>query len=193
MPLDTACGNKRASLAQRRDDLYETPAVAVESLLRVEQLPRRIWEPACGPGSIVRALRAAGHKVMATDLVDYASPDQDEAWVDFLMTHRLLAPCVVTNPPFKLADQFVEHALWLGADQIFMLLRLAFLESDRRSGVLDSGRLARVHVYRRRLPMMHRAGWEGRRASSAMAFAWLVWERDHRGPALLDRISWDRR
>ena len=48
-------------------------------------LPQTIWEPACGPGAIVRVLRDAGHRVIATDLVDYRSPDQDHAGRDFLL------------------------------------------------------------------------------------------------------------
>jgi hypothetical protein len=39
--------------------------------------------------------------------------------------------------------------------------------------------------------MMHRDGWTGPRASSAIPFAWLVWSRDHRGPPIFDRVSWD--
>jgi len=70
------------------------------------------------------------------------------------------------------------------------LLRLAFLESKRRSAVLESGWLKRVHVFRERLPMMHRAGWQGPRASSSIPFAWFVFDRDHRGPIELRRISW---
>jgi hypothetical protein len=78
---------KHAS-ADRKDDLYETPDVAVHALMRVEKLPHRVWEPACGRGAIVRVLRAAGHTVVATDLVDYSSPDQDEHGVDFTMEHK---------------------------------------------------------------------------------------------------------
>jgi hypothetical protein len=44
----------KAALKERGDDLYETPVVAVQALLRHERLPRVIWEPACGPGSIVK-------------------------------------------------------------------------------------------------------------------------------------------
>jgi hypothetical protein len=69
-----------------------------------------------------------------------------------------------------------------------MLLRLAFLESEKRSDILDGGKLARVHVFKRRLPMMHRADWAGPKASSSIAFAWFVWDREHSGPATLDRI-----
>jgi hypothetical protein len=85
----------------------------------------------------------------------------------------------------------VAHALELGIPKVVMLLRLAFLESERRRPILDNGKLARVHVFRKRIPMMHRAGWEGRKANSGMAFAWFVWDLEHSGPTELHRISWE--
>ena len=173
----------------RGPDNYSTPACAVQALLRVEQLPVKIWEPAAGYGSIVMALRAARHDVIASDLRDWNLPSCATG-VDFLTVHR--APhgveCIVTNPPYKLAGQFVEHALDL-VPLVIMLLRLAFLESERRSSILESGELARVHVFRHRLPMMHRHDWAGRKASSSIPFAWFVWDRCHDGPATLHRIS----
>jgi hypothetical protein len=71
-----------------------------------------------------------------------------------------------------------------------MLLRLAFFESVRRTPILENRGLTRVHVFRKRLPMMHRDGWEGRKGNSGMAFAWFVWDRAHFGPAMLNRIEW---
>jgi hypothetical protein len=72
-----------------------------------------------------------------------------------------------------------------------MLCRLAFLEIECRTRILDTGTLAAVHVFKKRLPMMHREGWTGRRASRAMPFAWFVWDRNHDGPAVIDRICWN--
>jgi hypothetical protein len=186
------CQVQRHPLAERGDDLYETPAVAVEALLRIETIPHRIWEPACGPGAIVRVLRAAGHDVLATDLVDYGDPTALYRR-DFLMERKPppgYGECILTNPPFKLVEQFVEHALEL-SPFVVMLLRLAFLESERRSDILEGCGLARIHCFRKRLPMMHRAGWEGRKANSGMAFAWFVWDRSHTGPTTVNRISWE--
>lgn len=182
-----------APLADRRDDLYETPDVAVHALMRVEPLPKVIWEPACGPGRIVAVLRGAGHLVYATDLVDYGCPDS-EARIDFLMERQgpsFAVGAIVTNPPFKLAGKFVGHALALGIPKVMMLLRLAFLEGAGRAPILDNGLLARIHVFRNRLPRMHRAGWEGPQTSSSIAFAWFVWDLAHRGPTELRRISWE--
>lgn len=183
-------------LAHRGNDLYETPSVATKALLRAEQLPHVIWEPACGRGAIVRVLRRAGHSAYATDLVDYDSPDQDDSGWDFLLERQLPigVQAIVTNPPFKNAGEFVAHALDL-CPMVVMLLRLAFMESQKRAPILDGGHLARVHVFRNRLPMMHRDG-QGikaaeKRNSSALAFAWFVWNRDHKGPTELHRISWD--
>ena len=188
--LDKSANAGKAPLRDRGDDLYQTPPEAVRALLSVESIPHRVWEPACGPGSIVGVLREAGHSVVATDIVAYDCPEA-QSGIDFLMECR--APdgveCIVTNPPYRLANEFVEHAMRL-CPLVIMLLRLAFLEGQRRSPLLDGGQLARVHIFRNRLPMMHRHNWTGQKASSATAFAWLCWDRHHSGPTTLHRITW---
>lgn len=188
-----ATGNHRHALADRGNDLYETPAVAIQALMRAEKLPRRIWEPAAGRGAIVRPLQAAGHDVLGTDLVDYGAGYA--GGVDFLIpgiaeSYFSGQEAIVTNPPFKNAPEFVERALTF-VPYVAMLLRLAFLESEARRFILDEAPLARVRVFRKRLPMMHRDGWEGKHSNSGMAFAWFIWKRDHIGPTELHRISWE--
>ena len=191
--LASGTGDKRHAIKIRKDDLYETPPEAVAALLRAENLPAVIWEPACGPGSIVRVLRAFGRQVYATDLVDYETPDQDEAGWDFLMETQLPigTQMILTNPPFKNAADFVRKALDL-CPHVVMLMRLAFLEGVGRSDILDGGKLARVHIFRNRLPLMHRDGWEGNKSTNTMAFAWFIWDDSHSWPTELHRISWDR-
>lgn len=176
--------------ADRGLDLYESPPEAVRALLGAEWLPRRIWEPACGPGAIVRVLRAAGHDVIASDVQDYGCPAQNFTG-DFLAQRSAPfgAECIVTNPPFKLAGEFVAHGLTL-CPRVVMLLRLAFLESERRRPILDNDLLARVLPFRNRLPMMHRDSWAGPRSSNSIAHAWFVWDLSHRGPTQMHRISW---
>jgi hypothetical protein len=178
----------RHPLADRGDDCYETPPEATRALLATERIPPVVWEPTCASGSgIVLPLREAGHTVYASDLVDYRCPDS-EARVDFLMERRapLGTEAIVTNFPFKLAGQMIEHALTL-CPLVIVLLRLTFLESVSRCSILD-GPLTRVHVFKRRLPMMHRRGWCGPKATSQTPYAWFVWEQGHAGPAILDRI-----
>src|SRR5262245_17649021 len=190
MALDHSCQVQRHPLAKRGHDLYETPDVAVEALLRVERLPHRIWEPAAGRGAIVRVLRRAGHAVIASDVVDYGFPLDFVR--DFLTETRMPAgtECILTNPPYRIVEPFVERALNL-CPHVVLLLRLAFMESERRRGILEGRGLARIHVFRKRLPMMHRDGWQGRKANSGMAFAWYIFARNHTGPTVIDRISWE--
>lgn len=204
--LNMATGNRVHAVSTRGDDLYETPPEAVRALLSVEPVPLTVWEPACGRGAIVRVLRASGRAVVATDLVDYACEDS-KARIDFLMETKAPdgVPAIVTNPPFKNADEFVAHSISL-VPEVYMLLRVAFLEGLRwydeayvRETIapkeawraLDLQRhLARVWVFAPRLDMMHRDGWDGPKSSSGMAFAWFVFHRGSqrlRGPA---RIGW---
>jgi DNA polymerase bacteriophage-type len=188
MPISHAANAGSHTLAERANDLYETPPVATEAVMRVEQLPQAIWEPASGRNAITNVLRAHGHRVVASDLVDYGGLDFVG---DFLKQEKAPAgvECILTNPPFKLANEFVAHALDL-CSCVIVLARLAFLESERRSEILERRGLARIHVFRDRLPMMHRDGWTGPRASSAVAYAWFCWDRGHLGPTNIDRISW---
>jgi hypothetical protein len=187
--LDKAAQAGQHTYKERGDDCYETPPEAVQALLKVEKLPHRIWEPCCGSGNIAGTLIQAGHAVSPTDLYDYGYGLPD---VDFLTTEvQTSADAIVTNPPYQLAQKFIERAIDLKIPLVIMLLRLAFLESERRRTVLEHSGLARIHVFRNRLPMMHRKGWDGPKASSAIPFAWFVWERGHTGPTIIDRISWE--
>ena len=171
---------------ERGLDCYETPGEAVRALLDVETFQGPIWECACGPGAIVQVLRETGHQVFATDLIDYGCPDST-AGVDFLLQRQ--APKGVETI-LTWANDFVRHALTL-APRVVMILRLGFIESVSRSDILDGGQFARLYVFRNRLQQMHRYGWTGPKPEgSAIAFAWYVWDRAHKGPATVHRISW---
>jgi hypothetical protein len=175
-------------LAVRGADCYETPPEAVRALLEVESIPSVCWEPACGSGNIVRVLRDAGRTCFASDLNDYGCPES-KAGIDFLLEPNTPdgVQAIVSNFPFMLAAEMVEHSLQL-CPLVIVLLRLMFLESERRSGILDGGMLARVHIFKSRLPMMHRRGWDGPKASSQVPYAWFCWDREHRGKTTIDRI-----
>jgi hypothetical protein len=165
-------------------DLHETPPVAVQCLLRVEQLPQVCWDPCAGPGSIVREIEASGRECYATDLV---------TGQDFLAITRpaLDVEAIVMNPPYVLAAPFVSHALEL-VDEVYCLLRLNWFAAVRPAYPHIYDRLNRVHVFAPRLPLMHRADWTGKKATSQFDFAWYVWERKPPigGGPVIDRVNW---
>lgn len=182
----------RASLEVRRNDLYETPPCATRALIPFLNRGEAIWEPACGPGAIVRELREAGFWVKATDLVDYGL-EGAEAGRDFLMERDGTGvDVIVTNPPFKLADDFTRHALNL-VGTVWIFQRLTWLEGTKRSDLIDH-HLDLVLLGIERLPMMHREGWDGPKLpTSAMPFAWFKFEAEGRElgrAARFTRISW---
>jgi hypothetical protein len=163
------------TFAERNLDSYPTPRIPVESLLLAEpdvlNTTARIWEPAAGEGNIVHVLRDNGIPVIASDIERYAGFDLHFVG-DFLQQERAPSNCttLVTNPPYQLAAKFAEHALNLVPD-VFLLLRLAFLES------VDHAGLRRVLVFRRRL--------DGPKPYSSTAFTWMCWRRNFAGSTTL--------
>jgi hypothetical protein len=188
--------NQRSSrhpVAETGHQLYETPACAIQALLLYEPLPFRIWEPAAGRGAIARVLTSRGHRVICHDICAYEGADPGiQTPCDFLEWDE--APdgctCIVTNPPFKDADDFVRHGLTM-VDKVIVLLRLAALEGERRSDLIDY-HLARLWIGKERLPTMHRDGWAGPKiAAAASPFAWFVFTKEIQRQGFVGRrISW---
>ena len=185
--LTGGAGNTRKNGLREANDFYKTPASCTVALLAVESFTTPVWEPACGDGAISGPLLDAGHQVVSTDLVDrgYGASRRD-----FLMEQRLLAPAIITNPPFKLADEFVLHALHLGAVKVAMFMRLAWLEGSGRHGRLWSRHPpARVWVFSKRQTLWRGDDPAARENGGAIAFAWFVWERGHDGAPALGWIA----
>jgi hypothetical protein len=171
-------------------DAYFTCPEAVYSLLDIEadNLPQRIWEPAAGNGAISKILLEQGYTVFSTDVTDYGW-DGCRCGVDYLKAEPPDGvEAIISNPPFRLAAQFLQKAL-REVDYVALLLRTNFLESVRRKPLLERHPPSRVWISSRRLPTMHRYGWSGKKAASNTCYAWFVW---HRGfaPRSLRLFDW---
>jgi hypothetical protein len=211
--LRAAVGTASASAEERGRNFYETPIEATHALLVLERFEDEIWEPACGKGAISRVLLAAGYDVHQSDIEDRGTAGLDgviQNVVDFMQTKRTAAddgviqmdfegrPDIVTNPPYGAdLNAFVAHALREHRPRkMAMLLNLNFVcgfDDPNRNFVMDEMRPARIHVFTRRLPMMHRDGWTGPEASSRMNTAWFVWEQPHERSGretVINRVDW---
>lgn len=170
--------------ARKGLDVYPTPPEVTRALIAAYPPPEgRLWEPACGAGHMARVLRQEGYDCIATDL---RQTGYGEGGIDFLATPA--SPDIVgivTNPPFKLAAQFVEKAT-AECGYVALLLKATFWHA--------AGRKA---LYRKRppsvvLPLTWRPAFLAaeRGNSPMMDCAWTVWD-DRHGPAqryeLLDR------
>ena len=172
-------------------DAYFTPIEAIHSLICIEHLriPHSIWEPAAGDGAIVRPLRAAGYSVIASDIADYGLVGC-ETGVDYLSEpERPNVEGIITNPPFRLAMAFAEKALG-EVPYLALLLRTNFLESTVRLSFFRKHAPARIWISSRRLPMMHRFGWQGAQAPSNTCHAWFIWDERARQKRIIDWFDW---
>ncbi|WP_287159017.1 SAM-dependent methyltransferase [Mesorhizobium sp.] len=209
--LRAAVGTDSATAAERGNNLYETPAEAMRTLLSFVRFSEKVREPACGRGAISRMLEDAGYQVDLSDLVDYGTADQHgevQRVEDFLSSAPTLddpdRPDIVTNPPYgQSLNAFVAHALRAHRPRkMALLLNLNFLcgfDDPDRNFAMDENPPSDIFVFTRRLPMMHRDGWTGPEASSRMNTAWFVWTLDEvtgtydadgkRGTQLI-RVDW---
>ncbi len=175
--------------ARAEGDLYRTPGSVTKALLAIERFAGPVHEPACGDGAISEVLKAAGHRVFSSDLFDRGYGIS--GW-DFLAAEGRavsgdeVCETLITNPPFRLADEFALHALALGYKHIALFARLAWLEGARRHTKLwDHHRPARIWVFSKRQTLW-RGDEEGKTTGGTLAFAWFVWQAGHSGT----QIGW---
>ena len=118
------------------NDYYATEPKALELLLDLEQFDPFVWECACGEGHLSEVLKKRGYIVRSTDLIDRG---YGESGVDFLKTAERFNGDIITNPPYKFAQEFVEHALEILTDgnKIAMFLKLQFLEGKARRKMFE--------------------------------------------------------
>lgn len=159
------------------DDFYPTPPEVTRALLKVETFYGPIWEPACGDGAMSRELEAAGYVVESSDLVDRGF---GQSRVDFLIEHQPRAPNIVTNPPFKLGEQFWRHACHLATGKVVFFCRLTWLEGAARAVMFSEVPPSRVWVMSKR-PTFTRGGGEKTHGGGMLAFAWFVRDPKHTG------------
>ena len=166
------------TFTREKDDFYPSPPGVGKSLFRnVWICPGQIWEPAAGDGSLARQMVSEGRSVISSDLVDRGCPEVTPR-VDFLMETGLPPDCdvIITNPPYKLADEFITKALDLGAIQTVMLLpfKWAGATGPRRTALVrkvsDIVRLGRLRM----LP----PGATDKGHNGMVDFAWFVIRQD---------------
>lgn len=182
-------GYERAEL-----DFYPTPswvtdAISPQVLERLTdygprgglQVPRTIWEPACGDGAMSRRLeenfRGLGIKVLASDIVDRGAGEIR----DFLDVEKLDGALsgvrgIVTNPPYgRMAETFTAHALKLMKPVqgfVAMLLRHEWDCAKERQHLLGMHK-----AYAHKMVLTSRPRWIADSTGSPRHnYAWFIWD-----------------
>lgn len=169
-------------------DYYATPPFAVEELLKRESFNHYILEPAVGGGHIAEVLKAHGHKVQCMDITDRGYPGTQVK--DFFTATKddlICSPDIISNAPYSMATEFVEHCLDISMDsvKVAMLLKIQFLETKKRYDLFKKYPPKKIYVFVNRI----NCGKNGEfgTESSAVCYAWFVWEKGYDG---LPQIDW---
>ena len=171
------------------NDYYATPPIATEMLCKIETFSKDILEPCCGEGHIAKVLEAHGYNVESMDLIDRG---YGKGGVDFLKYNKSVKADIVTNPPYSMAQEFVEHAMELitNGHKIAMFLKLSFLEGKDRRKMFDKYPPKTVWVSSSRLGCAKNGEFKKDKrgvlkADSAVAYCWYIWEKGYSGDTII--------
>ena len=172
-------------------DYYATEPKAMELLLNEEKFCQNVWECAVGGGHLAEVLIAHGHKVFCSDIIDRGYPGTEI--IDFLKHKSKFYGDIITNPPYKYAKEFAEHALELVDEgkKVAMFLKLTFLEGKRRKDFFKKYPPKTIYVASGRLLCAKNAEFQKMRdgGGSAVAYAWYVWEKGYDGTPTIKWIN----
>lgn len=160
-------------------DYYATEPVCAAELLQVVNATN-IWECACGEGHLAKVFDICGVLSKATDLIDRG---YGQGGVDFLRCREKHDGWIVTNPPYKYAVEFAEHALSL-APNVAMFLKLTFLEGQKRKKFFEHHPPKYIYVYSSRRKCAMNGEFDDL-GSSAACYAWFIWEADFKGDSIV--------
>lgn len=175
--------SQRDSGYERKEaDFYPTPEWVTLALIpHLPRNPESIWECAVGDGNMLDPLSKT-FSVFGSDL---------RFGDDFLMSRTLPwsdMGAIITNPPYELATEFIEHALRLmepASGQVAMLLRTDFDHAKSRSHLFrDCPAFAKKVVLTKRIMWFQpEAGAKGK--SPSFNHAWYIWDWQHEGAPTL--------
>lgn len=194
--------NRSTAVMQRRVeppdslDYFPTPPWATRALCErlTASWPLHMmeaWEPACGAGHMARPLGEYFDRVTATDVHDYRADYPGQSAVqDFLLDWPGMGSnpdWIITNPPFRLAQEFITTGLSRARIGVAVLVRSAFLEAQGRYRDLFAPyRPALILQFVERVAMVK--GQLDKNASSATSYCWVIWTTEKPEMTALDWI-----
>ena len=178
---------------RQTEDYYATDPIAIDGLKSVWDIPQNVWEVSCGEGHLSKRLEELGHTVYSTDLIDRGYGIGN---VDFLKTTELPkdCTCILTNPPYKYALEFVNHSLDLLPEGGYcvMFLKTTFLEGKKRYNNLFSVNPPKyMFQFVSRVLCAKNGDFETMIAGggSAVSYAWFVFQKGYKGDTIIKWIN----
>ena len=184
---------------REENDFYATDPKALELLLNKLkedgiELSNNIWECACGRGHLSEVLSKRGYSVFNTDLISRGYENQHLA-KDFFEFDNEWNGDIITNPPYKLATQFVNHSLELVSDNryVIMFLPIQFLESQKRYDDLFKMTPPKyIYVFVKRVDTAMNGDFtKYKKCGPTRCYAWFIWQKGFNGEPTLRWLNND--
>lgn len=178
---------------RQEEDFYATdPKALILFLDKLEQdnikLHNSIWEPSCGQGHLAKEFEKRGYNVIATDLINRGYGQGGIDFLDDFVLNRekLFKGDIVTNPPFKLAEKFVETGMsrLLEGNKLILFLKIQFLEGQKRKELFAKYPPKYVYLHSSR-QLCARDGEFEKYTSTTQFYAWYVWEKGYTGESII--------
>ena len=181
--------SQRSEAADSPDD-FPTPPWATRALLehvlggKKATEDMTCLEPASGAGHMSKVLTNYFREVCSSDIEDY-----DFGYVRDFLTYPYQHgqfDWVITNPPFRLAEEFVLKSLGIARVGVAILARTVFLESSGRyRGIFLNSPPQTFAQFVERVPMVK--GRLDKTATTATGYCWLIWDKRVEG---FPRLTW---
>lgn len=177
---------------REENDFYATPPIATEKLLSIFNLNKNITilEPCCGKGHISKILEKNNYKVISHDLY-YRG--YGKGGIDFLKeTKENIDVNIVTNPPYKYAQEFVEKSLKYvkEGNYVIMFLKLTFLEGSKRYNLFKSFPPKYIYIFSDRVNSSLGGDFsKDSQTGGAVCYAWYIWEKGFKNKPTIDWIK----
>lgn len=176
---------------RQEHDYYATEPKAMEVLLEVEKFNKDIWECAAGELHLVNVLREHDYNVRYSDIINRT--DEDMEIIDFLTYSGTWNGDIITNPPYKYAQEFIEKSLEIipKGNKVAMFLKIQFLEGKKRKKLFQKYPPKVIYVSSSRLLCAKNGEFEKmiQGGGSAVAYAWFVWEKGYKGDTVIKWIN----
>jgi hypothetical protein len=189
--IRTLGASNHSSYDRELNDYYATEPKAVRLLLSLETFDGDIWECACGEGHLSKEVESLGYKVLSSDLIDrgfgkqfnFVIGDVNKFLDENGMTKKIN---IITNPPYKIAQEFIERALNIIDDgyKIALFLPIRYLESKSRRALFTKYPIKTVYVSSSRIICAINGDFKSV-TSSAVTYAWFIWQKGYKGETIL--------
>ena len=191
----TMATNSHSKNERETHDFYATSPVAIDMLLNSmpELYAYEIREPATGHGHMVKRMRELGLTVQATELINRSSEnmliDDCEFGVDFLTLDlgEQFNGAIVTNPPYKYAEEFIRKGIDIVADNCYvcMFLPIRYLEGKQRKKLFKELPPLKVIISSSRIECAPNGDFSKGNGSAA-GYAWYIWQKGFNGKPIIE-------